>query len=68
MSNRRYGKARRRTFPCNHRGWGQYCHRCAHADLLERAERTNTPPPLAYRKLTAGELVAEAMRLRQAAA
>lgn len=33
------GSARRKTFvACGHRGFGQFCHRCAQADSLEKSK------------------------------
>lgn len=62
-------RTNRKRFPCGHRGFGQYCHRCEAADKLEelaKAGKTYTdhkklPKP---HKWTKEEMLTEAKRLR----
>jgi hypothetical protein len=73
MSRRRVNNKKR--FACNHTGKGQYCHRCEHAEKLEKLAEsggvyiTNKGYPKekpAPKKWTKKELLAEAQRLRKA--
>ena len=63
---RRHGRARRKTFECTHRGFGEECHRCALATVLDRAAKgIGEKPALALNaRWTVQQMADEALRLR----
>ena len=64
-------RRRRKTFSCGHKGWGQFCHRCAQAKDLERwAEAKEADPdrialtaPLGWPKDERGRPTPEEVRI-----
>ncbi len=72
-------KVRQKKFPCGHKGFGEYCHRCAQADELEAMVKKGKQKKTTHRvkkkgskqkttqesKMTIEQMKEEAERLRK---